>query len=504
MILASFRGRRMPEDGSLVGYTWLVNHLENLDIYLPLPEKLSMIGKKTKYYEDIGWCVYNREIKATTVKDHLFFALKHEGLDLMIIKSLLQHLGPEWIVALQKDSKTSIYVRKCWFLFEWLFEEDLPIENLKMGNYIDLVDTNLQYASKAINSPRQRVRNNLPGNSLFCPLINKSTRLDEFVKKNLDEEIKEGLAANELRLIKRAAAFLLLEDSQASFEIEKEKPSPSRARNWGKVIGLAGKENLSISEIERLQQIVLGKNKLKEMGIRKNTEGFIGSFSKEYIPDPVHISAKYEDLPDLMKAWLDCAEKLEESIHPVLAATVIAFGFVFIHPLADGNGRIHRYLIHHMLSRTQFAPTDMIFPVSAAILDRIGEYQAVLEDYSSQRLEMVKWDFSLSSDFKITNDTRDVYGFYNLTKQAEFLFQCIEDTIREIIPREIRYLKNYDQMFDEVNDVVALPNARLDLLIRMLSQNQGKLSKGKRKHFDELSDKEIASIEKIYASVFQK
>jgi len=493
----------MPEEGILVGYTWLVDHLEGLDIYLPLPEKFSMIGKKTKYYEDKGWSVYNREIKATTEKDHLFFALKHEGLDLMIIKNLLKYLGPEWIVALQKESKTSIYVRKCWFLYEWFFEEELPIEKLTMGNYIDLVDTNLQYAAKGVNSRRQRVRNNLPGNPLFCPLINKSTRLEDFVKKNLDKEIKEGLAANELRLIKRAAAFLLLEDSQASFEIEKEKPSPSRARNWGKVIGLAGKEDLSISEIERLQQIVFGKNKLKkEMGVRKNQEGFIGNYSKEYIPDPVHISAKYIDLPDLMKAWLNCAQKLEENIHPVLAATVIAFGFVFIHPLADGNGRIHRYLIHHMLARTQFAPSDMIFPISAAILDRIREYQAILESYSSPRLEMVEWDFSSNYDFKITNDTRDVYGFYNLTKQAEFLFQCIEDTIREIIPREIEYLKNYDQMFDEVNDLVALPNARLNLLIRMLSQNKGKLSKGKRKHFDELSDEEIASIEKIYTAVF--
>jgi Fic family protein len=34
----------------------------------------------------------------------------------------------------------------------------------------------------------------------------------------------------------------------------------------------------------------------------------------------------------------------------VLAAAAIAFGFVFIH--VDGNGRLHRYIIHHVLAKS--------------------------------------------------------------------------------------------------------------------------------------------------------
>ena len=60
---------------------------------------------------------------------------------------------------------------------------------------------------------------------------------------------------------------------------------------------------------------------------------------------------------------------------PVLIATTIAFGFVFIHPLSDGNGRIHRYIIHHVLAETGYAKRELIFPISAAILNRIGDYQ---------------------------------------------------------------------------------------------------------------------------------
>jgi Fic family protein len=36
--------------------------------------------------------------------------------------------------------------------------------------------------------------------------------------------------------------------------------------------------------------------------------------------------------------------------------------FVYIHPFDDGNGRLHRYLIHHVLSRTRFTPAGLVLP----------------------------------------------------------------------------------------------------------------------------------------------
>jgi Fic family protein len=46
-------------------------------------------------------------------------------------------------------------------------------------------------------------------------------------------------------------------------------------------------------------------------------------------------------------------QKLEKdkTFDAILAAAIIAFGFVFIHPFVDGNGRIHRFLIHPELIR---------------------------------------------------------------------------------------------------------------------------------------------------------
>lgn len=63
----------------------------------------------------------------------------------------------------------------------------------------------------------------------------------------------------------------------------------------------------------------------------------------------------------------------------VARAAIIAFGFVFIHPFLDGNGRIHRFLIHDMLTRDGLSEQGLIIPVSAHMLQNIVEYDTVLE-----------------------------------------------------------------------------------------------------------------------------
>jgi Fic family protein len=52
---------------------------------------------------------------------------------------------------------------------------------------------------------------------------------------------------------------------------------------------------------------------------------------------------------------------------------VAAFGFVYIHPLADGNGRVHRFLVNDLLRRDGAVPEPMILPVSALIAGSAAE-----------------------------------------------------------------------------------------------------------------------------------
>lgn len=502
----TFHGIDLPEEGVLVGYARLIQILEEqTGRRLPLPDVLAFVTDKQQRYNTEQWQVFaNRYMPSEDEIAHLVFALKYEGVNLLILKEFFLYSGGGLVNTMINNEPTSQYSRRVWFLYEWLIGEKLDIPDLKAGTYVEIINSKLQYEGPFENSTRHRIKNNLPGTPEFCPLTRRTEKLDKFTATKFPELMEKGLKGRNKDLIRRTAAFLLLKDSKASFAIEGENPPNMRARNWGKAIGQAGKKPLSLSEIERLQDIVIGTKKLKHMGIRKN-EGFIGEHDREsLLPIPDHISAKAKDLSSLIQGLIDTNNRLENSNYdPVLAAACIAFGFVFIHPLSDGNGRIHRYLIHHILVRMGYTKRDMIFPISAAILNRIAEYQNVLEAYSSPRLDLIEWKSTPDHNIKITNETADLYRYFDATLQAEFLYECVEETIEKIIPKELDFLEKYDQMTNFINSLVTLPNTKVDLLIKFLNQNEGKLSKNKRvKEFDELSDEEIASIEKFYASIF--
>lgn len=500
-----FHGRTTPESGFLTGYALLIKVLENSGTNIPLPDRLAITTEKHQRYNTDQWQVFTiRHKPKDDLISHLAFALKYEGVDLYLLKKFFQYSGKEPILNRIKKEPTSQYTRRVWFLYEWLMSETLEVPDLKTGTYVEIANPKLQFTCSSVNSTRHRVKNNLPGTPEFCPMVRKTDKIESFIAKGLSDSIEKGLDGRDKSLIRRTTAFLLLKDSKASFAIEGENPPSLRARNWGKAIGQAGKKQLTLEELERLQDIVIGAKKLKNMGLRTQ-EGFIGEHDSEtFSPLPDHISAKSKDLPSLMKGLLDTNNLLQESgYEPILIAATIAFGFVFIHPFSDGNGRLHRYIIHHILIRMGYTKRGMIFPVSAAILNRIDQYQSVLESYSSQRLDLIEWEPTADYNVKILNDTIDLYRYYDLTNQVEFLFDCVEETIEQIIPAELDYLEKYDRMTNYINSILSLPDTKVDLLIKLLNQNKGKLSKDKRQNeFDEITDEAVSSIEKNFQSIF--
>jgi Fic family protein len=505
--VTTFHGRSTPEPGFLAGYALLIAEIEkNTGTIVPLPDRLAIITEKHQRYNTDRWQVFTiRHQPNKDLTSHLAFALKYEGVDLYILKKYFQFAKEEPVISMIKKEPTGQYSRRVWFLYEWLTGKTLEMPDLKTGTYVEIVNPKLQFTGSSINSTRHRIKNNLPGTPEFCPVIRKTERIENLIAKDLSGSIEKMLDGRNKELIRRTAAFLLLKDSKASFAIEGEYPPNLRARNWGKVIGQAGKKQLTIEELERLQDIVIGTKKLKNMGLRTH-EGFIGEHDRETLsPLPDHISAKTKDLPSLMKGLLDTNSLLQESGYdPVPAAATIAFGFVFIHPFSDGNGRIHRYIIHHILARMGYTKRGMIFPISAAILNRIDEYQSTLESYSSPRIDLMEWEPTADHNVKILNNTIDLYRYYDLTTQVEFLYDCVKDTIEQIIPNELDYLEKYDRLTQYINTYLSLPDTKVDLLIKLLYQNNGKLSKNKKqKEFDDFTDEEILNIEENFQSIFE-
>ena len=74
----------------------------------------------------------------------------------------------------------------------------------------------------------------------------------------------------------------------------------------------------------------------------------------------------------------------------VIAAAVITYSFVFLHPFSDGNGRLHRFLIHYVLAYRGFAPDGVVFPISATLLSRPQDYDASLESFSKALMPLVR------------------------------------------------------------------------------------------------------------------
>ena len=61
------------------------------------------------------------------------------------------------------------------------------------------------------------------------------------------------------------------------------------------------------------------------------------------MPIPEHISARAEDLQNLIEKLVDFYKQASDEMDPVSAAACLAFGFVYVHPFEDGNGRMHRF-----------------------------------------------------------------------------------------------------------------------------------------------------------------
>jgi Fic family protein len=223
------------------------------------------------------------------------------------------------------------------------------------------------------------------------------------------------------------------------------------------------------------------------------------------MPLPEHISAKWQDIDLLMNGLLTTNNLLENNYDAVLSAAVIAFGFVFIHPFEDGNGRLHRYLIHHILAKQKFSQQGIIFPISASILDHIDDYRKVLETYSHSILDFIDWTETEDHNVEVINETIDYYRYFDATKQAEFLYDCVQDTLDRVIPEEINYLQAFDTFKHQLEQVVEMPDRMISLLVNFLEQNNGQFSnRAKAKEFQVLTDTEIIQIEEIYKGVFGK
>lgn len=347
------------------------------------------------------------------------------------------------------------------------------------------------------------MRDNLLGTANICPVLRKTESLKSYVESDLSKSALNLVGRVSKSVISRAASFLLLADSQASFQIEEERPPRNRIERWGRAVMQVGKNPLSVKDLIRLHGILIEDNRFVQGGLR--TEGvFLGEYTSDGEPLPEFIDAKPADIEHLISSLIEANAIMKEGeLDPVLQAAATAFGFVYVHPFADGNGKLHRCLIQHTLSDRQFSPPGMLFPVSSVMLDWMDKYRETLQSHSGRLMEFIEWEPTDKGNVHVLNDTTDLYLFFDCTEVAEFLYSCVRRTIDADLPREIDCLARRDQAVRDVMNVVEMPDPMAEQFVLLVYRNGGTLPKNRRKReFAALKNEELAELEKIVRDAF--
>jgi hypothetical protein len=458
-------------------------------------------GYRAEYYPRKFW-------PGEAVFDHLEFALRQEGLHLGLLRALLPTIPPEEFVGYVKSKPTSAYARRLWFLYEVFGGKDLDLPSVTQGNYADLVDTTLYYTGVPERSPRHRINMNLLGTPAFCPMIRRTPELSVCERKRLNERSRKIIDSIPPEIYDRAIQYLYTRETKSSYAIERETPDQKRSARFAIALReAASRDYLQKGALVGLQHAIVDPRFAND-GWRDaiHEQNYVGS-TVELGEELIHyISPRPEDIDGLMEDFLEASRRIFRSeINPVLAAAAIAWPFVFLHPFSDGNGRLHRFLIHYVLAYLRFVPDGAIFPVSACILRRPRVYEASLEAFSRPLLPLIDYQLDPNGRLTVHNETRDYYRYPDCTRMAEALFGFVEETIETELPAEIRFLRQYDRARELMKRVVDLPNRHADLLIRLCRQNNGTLSKTKRQleEFSSLSDDEIRDLEASIRNAFE-
>ena len=485
------------EKWSPIGQAWLRSEL---NLAVPLPAVESWVGAGARRTEVQGDSriveLYPRQYAADgSIAAHLRFALRHEPVDLGVLVAALKTIEASELEGWVRAEPTGAFSRRAWFFYETFTRRTLDLEGVRAGNYVMALDPGKHIVAGRRNSPRHRVADNLLGGPGLCPTIRRTPRLTEQMGMRVDAEARALIESCDPGILARAVNYLYTRETRSSFAIEGETPNARRTERFVAVLKEAPDfDPADKAALVRLQGEIVDP-RYAATGWR-DFQTFVGSTAGEYREEVHFICPRPEDVPGLMEAWTSLTRRVVEGgIDPVVAAAVSAFTFIFIHPFEDGNGRIHRFLIHHVLARLGYSPPGVIFPVSAAILRDRRSYDEVLETFSRAVSEFIQWDWTAQREIAVRNETAELYGYFDATAFAEYLYDRVADTVRRDLEEELGFIAVFDRAFEAVRGIVDMPDRRASLFVRLCMQNGGGLSASKRPRFPELEDAEVAAME---------
>ena len=442
---------------------------------------------------------------------HLKFALRYEGLHLGILRAVLPRLDPVELAAQIRAEPTGAYARRIWFLTESFTGTPLDLPDLTMGNYTPLADPEAVYTGTIRRSARHRVAMNLLGDLDFCFLLRRTTELAHADAQRFDITCEKLMQEVPPEIFQRTLDYLYSKETRSSFAIEHETPDQKRAANFVRLLQQSNSQDyLQRDALVTLQNAIVDSRFANTGGWRDTVQppeqNFLAGARAPNFEGIHFIPPRPQEINALMTGWLRASRlALESEAPPVVVAAAIAWAFVFLHPFTDGNGRIHRFLIHHVLARRGFAPRGLVFPVSASMLEDHCAYDTSLETFSKPLLPLLEWQMDDNRRLRVLHDSSDLYRFIDYTAIATALYQFVQRTVERDLPQELTFLRGYDNARSAMHDILELPDPLADRFIQFCKQNGWRLSIAKRNTggLEKLTDSEIAALEAAVRKAFR-
>lgn len=263
-----------------------------------------------------------------------------------------------------------------------------------------------------------------------------------------------------------------------------------------------GDEPLSADYLNTLQAEILGP--ATRYGVRQSPV-FVGH-TVGYLDKVDYIAPHWNQTQSLLGGMRAALSKTRGAA-PIVRAAIASFGFVFIHPMSDGNGRISRFLVNDVLRRDGAVPEPFILPISATITnstrERVG-YDRMLERFSKPfmrkyaehyRFEAtVEYGDGVRSNFHFDayDEAAPAWRYPDLTAQASYLGHVVQMTIENEMSKEALFLHDLERVRAGVKEYLEGPNQDIDQIIRSVRENGWEISNKLKKAFPMLDEPALA------------
>ena len=411
---------------------------------------------------------------------HLFFALKHEGMNLQAAILALKKIPAESVAATFERAPSSRYARIACYLWEIANGQQLVGLPAATGAYELLFDEVQYLTDRSQRNSRWRIDFNGIGSPNYCITVQRSKAIDNLLAANILAQVAQFVAEADKGILDRAVRWAYLSETDNSYAIEQEKPSATKAEAFAQLLSKAhDPEAISEDYLVALQNLAVS-NPLDRAATFRQQQNRLrnelrGALGVTYLPPPPEI------IDSVMGAVMALSNDRGSKVDALVRGSLVSFAFVFAHPFMDGNGRLSRFLFHKIACSDSRLSDGLVLPVSIAMKRHERAYLAALQSFSKPA--RAQWDVTVASDELVYQDflgQPEIYCYWDATACVEFGLTMASEALHHDLRQEMEFLTRYDAVYRAVNDAIDMNNNDLVLLVRSLTED-GKLSNNRYK-----------------------